>query len=197
MRRQSVHRVRLRKPKRLPFLLARVSRTDGQRAYVCSGCRRWSRRVGPAGARRACRRLDGAQRPRRRLNRGSLSGTTSRGLATSPAGPLRTFGAVWRDGTMLVVMHEDQLAIDNKIVRRLIDEQLPQWRSLAVRQVSATGTVNAIFRMGNDLPPGSRCVRRTRAECVTCCTPRRRRCGNWLPRPPCLRPGQLRSVSPD
>jgi len=58
-RRQSVHRVRLRKPKRLPFLLARVSRTDGQPAYVCSGCHRWSRCVGPAGARRACRHLDG------------------------------------------------------------------------------------------------------------------------------------------
>src|SRR6266705_503215 len=57
---QSVRRVRLRKPKRLPFLLARVSRTDGQQAYVCSGCHRWSRRVGPAGARRACRRLDGS-----------------------------------------------------------------------------------------------------------------------------------------
>ena len=41
----------LRKPKRLLFLLARVSRTDGQRAYVCSGCHRWSRRVGPTGAR--------------------------------------------------------------------------------------------------------------------------------------------------
>jgi hypothetical protein len=57
---QSVRRVRLRKPKRLPFLLARVSRTDGQQAYVCSGCHRWSRRVGPAGARRACRCLDGS-----------------------------------------------------------------------------------------------------------------------------------------
>ena len=51
--------MRLRKPKRLPFLLARVSRTDGQRAYVCSGCHRWSRCVGPVGARRACRRLGG------------------------------------------------------------------------------------------------------------------------------------------
>ena len=38
------------KPKRLPFPLARVSRTDAQRAYVCSGCHRWSRRVGPTGA---------------------------------------------------------------------------------------------------------------------------------------------------
>lgn len=56
---------------------------------------------------------------------------------------------------MLVVIHEDQLAIDNKIVRRLIGEQLPQWRSLPVRQVSMTGTLNAIFRMGNDLRPGS------------------------------------------
>ena len=58
-RRQSVRRARLTEPKRLPFLLARVHKTDGQRAYVCSGCHRRSRCVGPAGARRACRRLDG------------------------------------------------------------------------------------------------------------------------------------------
>jgi hypothetical protein len=47
------------KPERLPFLLARVGRTGGQQAYVCSGCHRYSGRVGPAGAGRACRRLDG------------------------------------------------------------------------------------------------------------------------------------------
>jgi hypothetical protein len=42
-RRQSVHRVRLKKPKRLPFLLARVSRTDPQRTYV------WLGAIGEAG----------------------------------------------------------------------------------------------------------------------------------------------------
>jgi hypothetical protein len=83
-RRQSVHRVRLRKPKRLPFLLARVSRTDGQRAYVCSGCHRWSRCVGPAGARRACRRLDGLS------DRGGVSiGDRHRdGIRADPAPPI-------------------------------------------------------------------------------------------------------------
>jgi hypothetical protein len=41
------------------LLLAWVSRTDGQRAYGCSGCYRCSRRVCPTRARWACRRLDG------------------------------------------------------------------------------------------------------------------------------------------
>ena len=31
----------------------------------------------------------------------------------------------------------------------LIDQQFPQWRSLPVRHVAATGTVNAIFRIGD------------------------------------------------
>ena len=35
------------------------------------------------------------------------------------------------------------------MVRALIDCQFPQWRSLPVRHVAATGTVNAIFRIGD------------------------------------------------
>ena len=35
------------------------------------------------------------------------------------------------------------------MVRALIDRQFPQWRSLRVRHVAATGTVNAIFRIGD------------------------------------------------
>ena len=42
-RRRSVRRARLTEPERLPFLLARVSRTAGQRACVCSGRHQWSR----------------------------------------------------------------------------------------------------------------------------------------------------------
>src|SRR5215475_11994989 len=48
-------------------------------------------------------------------------------------------------------MHEGQLALDEGIVRRLVDEQFPQWRALRIRQVSGAGTVNAIFRLGKDL----------------------------------------------
>ncbi|GAA4752382.1 aminoglycoside phosphotransferase family protein [Nocardioides endophyticus] len=48
-------------------------------------------------------------------------------------------------------MHEDQLEISEEAVRRLVAEQFPQWRDLPVRAVATAGTVNAIFRIGEDL----------------------------------------------
>lgn len=48
-------------------------------------------------------------------------------------------------------MHPDQLAIDVGTVRRLIDAQFPQWRGYPVHQMSTSGTVNAIFRVGDRL----------------------------------------------
>jgi hypothetical protein len=46
-------------------------------------------------------------------------------------------------------MHDNQLDISPEVARTLIDRQFPQWRSLPVRPVAATGTVNAIFRVGD------------------------------------------------
>ncbi|MDH6196479.1 aminoglycoside phosphotransferase (APT) family kinase protein [Mycobacterium frederiksbergense] len=48
-------------------------------------------------------------------------------------------------------MHAGQLAIPAVTVRTLIDEQFPEWRDLPVRRVSASGTVHAIFRIGDGL----------------------------------------------
>jgi aminoglycoside phosphotransferase (APT) family kinase protein len=48
-------------------------------------------------------------------------------------------------------MHADELDIDLSLVRRLVAAQLPQWSALPVDPVSSTGTVNAIFRLGDDL----------------------------------------------
>ena len=48
-------------------------------------------------------------------------------------------------------MHEDQLALDVGTVRRLVDEQFPRWRALPIHRVLTSGTVNAIFRLGDDL----------------------------------------------
>jgi aminoglycoside phosphotransferase (APT) family kinase protein len=48
-------------------------------------------------------------------------------------------------------MHRDQLAVEVDTVRRLVDGQFPQWRALPVRRIPAAGTVNAIFRLGEDL----------------------------------------------
>ncbi|WP_143229722.1 aminoglycoside phosphotransferase family protein [Actinophytocola xanthii] len=45
-------------------------------------------------------------------------------------------------------MHVGQLEIPLEVVRALVSEQFPQWRSLPVTPVGAHGTVNAIFRIG-------------------------------------------------
>jgi aminoglycoside phosphotransferase (APT) family kinase protein len=48
-------------------------------------------------------------------------------------------------------MHADQLTVRLETVRGLIDEQFPQWRGLAVTSFASRGTVNAIFRLGDEL----------------------------------------------
>ena len=48
-------------------------------------------------------------------------------------------------------MHADELEIDEALVRRLLAAQLPQWADLPLRRVEPSGTVNAIFRLGDEL----------------------------------------------
>jgi len=48
-------------------------------------------------------------------------------------------------------MHEDELELDEALVRRLLAEQFPEWAGLALRRIEPSGTVNAIFRLGDEL----------------------------------------------
>ena len=48
-------------------------------------------------------------------------------------------------------MHDDQVDVTTETVASLIQQQFPQWKGEAIRPVPSTGTVNAIFRIGNDL----------------------------------------------
>jgi aminoglycoside phosphotransferase (APT) family kinase protein len=48
-------------------------------------------------------------------------------------------------------MHLDEIEIDEALVRRLLAEQFPDWAGLPVRRVEPSGTVNAIFRLGDEL----------------------------------------------
>ena len=48
-------------------------------------------------------------------------------------------------------MHSDELEIDEPLVRRLLGEQFPEWADLPLRRIEPRGTVNAIFRLGNEL----------------------------------------------
>lgn len=48
-------------------------------------------------------------------------------------------------------MHENELPIDDALVRRLVDEQFPEWAGLPLHRVEPWGTVNAIYRLGDEL----------------------------------------------
>ncbi|NAZ74151.1 phosphotransferase [Kineococcus sp. T13] len=48
-------------------------------------------------------------------------------------------------------MHPGQLALPPAVVRRLVAAQFPAWRDLPVRPVRSDGTVNALFRIGDEL----------------------------------------------
>jgi aminoglycoside phosphotransferase (APT) family kinase protein len=51
-------------------------------------------------------------------------------------------------------MHDGEVDIDARLVRRLVATQFPRFRGLPVRAARSTGTVNAIYRLGDRL-----CVR--------------------------------------
>jgi aminoglycoside phosphotransferase (APT) family kinase protein len=48
-------------------------------------------------------------------------------------------------------MHDDQVDVDVDIMRRLLAEQRPDLAALAITPVVSTGTVNALFRIGDEL----------------------------------------------
>ena len=48
-------------------------------------------------------------------------------------------------------MHDDEVHIDAALVRRLLTEQFPRWADLPISAVRSTATVNAIYRLGDQL----------------------------------------------
>jgi aminoglycoside phosphotransferase (APT) family kinase protein len=67
-------------------------------------------------------------------------------------------------------MHADQLTVSLGVVRELVGEQFPRWRHLAIKAVKSSGTVNAIFRIGDryaarfPLRPGDAALVRRRLD---------------------------------
>jgi aminoglycoside phosphotransferase (APT) family kinase protein len=56
-------------------------------------------------------------------------------------------------------MHDGELDIEGELVRRLLDAQFPEMAEPPITAVESTGTVNAIYRLGDRL-----CVRLPRVE---------------------------------
>lgn len=50
-----------------------------------------------------------------------------------------------------MTMHVDQVDVTTEIVATLIREQFPRWSGRAIQPLSSTGTVHAIFRIGDGL----------------------------------------------
>ena len=48
-------------------------------------------------------------------------------------------------------MHADEIELDEKLVQGLVREQFPEWGELPLHRVEPSGTVNAIFRLGEEL----------------------------------------------
>lgn len=48
-------------------------------------------------------------------------------------------------------MHADQVEVAAEVVTALVAAQFPHWRSRPVRPVTSHGTVNALFRLGEDI----------------------------------------------
>lgn len=47
-----------------------------------------------------------------------------------------------------MTMHEDEIVLADETGRALIAEQFPQWAPVLIRRIDTSGTVNAIFRLG-------------------------------------------------
>src|SRR5919197_4823179 len=56
-----------------------------------------------------------------------------------------------RPRPVMARMHVDELDLDEALVRRLLAEQFPEWSALPLIRVEPAGTVNAIFRLGDEL----------------------------------------------
>ncbi|MFJ9615973.1 aminoglycoside phosphotransferase family protein [Streptomyces noursei] len=48
-------------------------------------------------------------------------------------------------------MHPGMHPVDEDLVRRLIDRQFPQWAGLSVVRIRSGGTINAMYRLGDDM----------------------------------------------
>ena len=52
---------------------------------------------------------------------------------------------------MTRALHSDEIAIDVELVRALVGRAMPAYADAQVRRLAASGSTNALFRLGDDL----------------------------------------------
>jgi aminoglycoside phosphotransferase (APT) family kinase protein len=55
------------------------------------------------------------------------------------------------DAAVTLRLHDDELRIDEDVVRRMVADQLPEYASAPVHRLPASGSSNSLFRLGDDL----------------------------------------------
>lgn len=51
----------------------------------------------------------------------------------------------------MTALHDDQLPIDTDLVRRLVERSFPEYAGLTITPLGASGSTNALYRLGKDL----------------------------------------------
>lgn len=51
----------------------------------------------------------------------------------------------------MTALHDDQLPIDADLVRRLVERSFPEYAGLTITPLGASGSTNALYRLGEDL----------------------------------------------
>ena len=51
----------------------------------------------------------------------------------------------------MITLHDDELPVDISLVRRLVARSLPEQASLRLEPLTASGSSNVLFRLGDDL----------------------------------------------
>ena len=77
-------------------------------------------------------------------------------------------------GAVADVLHENEVPVDDIVVRRLLGEQFPEWATLSLERVATPGSDHVLYRLGRDLV-----VRLPRKEGVESQIDKER---TWLPR---------------
>src|SRR5664279_4935888 len=54
-------------------------------------------------------------------------------------------------GPVSDTLHDDELRIDVRLVRALVDGALPEYASLPLSPLGSSGSSNALFRLGDEL----------------------------------------------
>ncbi len=49
------------------------------------------------------------------------------------------------------MLHEGEFAIDERLIRNLIEAQFPKWAELELSRVESSGTVNVMHRLGDTM----------------------------------------------